>query len=286
MKKKEKILVILLIVTTVLAISFFTAVRYIRESQKINIETEGETNSIEDYKTGEFVTIHKAYEEAGVKEITSVTISCNKDIEGFEDEKLSDIYFLKNPELIKRVVDVMELEKFEKSNTPFENMKNVEFKWSVGLIYDDEKSINISAFSTEWKDICLCNFSLQIPGIGIVTDDQFMLDYYWNGVFLEDDVTEVLLDILNHDIQKISLEGARELVENQEVPVLNDFRQYYYGNGYGMHDNMLLTLPLKEEKGEVQIEYSLAPGELLKIFCITYVNEEENYREVLYETER
>lgn len=265
---------------------FFGVIKHIQKKQQLDLENKvNKESDIEEYKTGEILSVQDAYGEAGCSEITYVAFRLFEEVET-ENESDYSIYFVENPELVKQILQGVENEKFEVNNTSYDKMKDCQEKWELWLGYEEDKSIVISASTTQWDNVSLCRFVLLEPGGSRVLDDGFMDTYFQNGLFMNDKLVDILLNIVRNDIHKLSLEEVELLTQDSRQPVLRDFQQYRYTTGYDSQMNApVFTFPLEDEKGVIEVRYNIAlDKELYKIFSVIHKDKTGKVQEVLYET--
>lgn len=282
MKKKHWKRIIIIVAAVVILVSgFFLIVQAVKQERKINPSEEEEKKTLSDYKTGEVLTIQDAYAEAGSDKVTYIAFKINQDM-GL-DWKFRRLYFVCKEDLVQRVVEEINNTRFEVSNTSSHDITE-EAKWELWLGISDTENIMVTAMSTLWEGISSCRFVLSQPGSYSVITEDFMWDYFMNGMFIEDRITDVLKDIVQNEITDISLEQAEKYAEEEGGPQLWEFRQYYYEeSGYNENYDPIYKYELTDYDGYIMVEWSSMHYQ--EITSIALYDENDVLQKILYEHE-
>ena len=284
MKKKQWKKNIIIIVTVVIFISAFVAVvQIVRWHQKFKSVNEETEKAFADYKTGEVLTIQDAYQAAGLDTVTYIAFQCHDNIN--LQEKFRHIYFVCDRAVIQRIVDEVSRIKFEVSNTLSASITDGA-KWELWLGISDKENILISTSNTLWKGIGSCKFALTEPGSYSTITDDFMWDYFLNGLFIDDKISDILKDIVLHEIGDISLEQAEAYINKESGPQLWEFQQYYYGeSGYNQTGNPRFQYELSDYDGYIMVEWSTLQGHYQEITSISLYDNNDVFQRILYENQ-
>lgn len=108
MKKKLWKRMVLVLVIFVVGSAFFGTVYWIQRQQKQVVETKNNgEDKIENYKSGETITLSDVYQEADVDQITYIAFQLQKAVES-ENKYDHSIYFVKKSDLVEQILNQLE----------------------------------------------------------------------------------------------------------------------------------------------------------------------------------
>lgn len=232
MIRKRKKLILLLIVLLSAIAAFFIVTRKISESHKKEhsiIKTEDYKSYIQKYGTGETLQYSYFTDNSGITKENLLYIILEVNDKDSPQNQESVRYYIKDKAIIEKIFQALNETDYHVSSMDFRSSKSHDYSNAcrIRFISNKESSLDWFGYYTPSEDTFIFAAGLfNSKNLFYGVEAQWIDKYFSYGFFADQKIMQVLTDIIENDIRKITMQEVREILSSKTPPEIQDFYGY------------------------------------------------------------
>ena len=234
MIRKRKKLILLLIVLLSAVAAFFIVTRKISESHKTEhsiIKTEDYKSYIEKYGTGETLKYSYFTDNSGITKDNLLYIILEVNDKNNSPNQETVRYYIKDKAIIDKIFQALNETDYYVSNMEFRSSKSDDYSSAcrIRFISNRESSLDWFGYYTPSEDTFIFSAGLfSSKNLFYSVEAEWIDKYFSYGFFADQKIMQVLTDIVENDIRKITMQEVKEILSSKMPPEIQDFYRYVH----------------------------------------------------------